>query len=134
TCDYTFIDFPLLSEDELMSVAPLLDIIVIVSSTSDLLALRSTKTFLEYLPEELRPRVRVVVNRSDPADMISTEDFQASLGFKVAAILPNDPILAAQAINLGSPFITTQTQSDLSHQMRLLGEQLFRLQLVTEAP
>jgi pilus assembly protein CpaE len=130
--NYTFVDFPLLSEDELLSVAPLLDVIVVVSSSSDLLALRSTKTFLDLLPEEMRPRMRVVVNRSDPSDMISQEDFQESLGYKVAATLPNDPMLTAQAINLGAPFVTTQNQSELVHGLRALGEKLFRVPLMVQ--
>lgn len=132
TNDYTFIDFPLLSEDEMLSVLPLLDIIVVVSSTSDLLALRSTKTFLEIVPEELHPRLRIVVNRSDPTDMISQEDFETSVGRRVAAILPNDPQLTAQAINMGAPFVITTNQGELSHQLRTLGEKLFRLPLVQE--
>ena len=133
TNNYTFIDFPLLSEDELNTVLPLLDIIIVVSSTSDLLALRSTKSFLELVPEELRPRMRIVVNRSDPTDMISKEDFQSSVGHRIAAILPNDPQLTAQAINMGAPFVITSTQGELSHEVRALGEQLFRLPLVQEA-
>lgn len=132
TCQYTFVDFPLLNEDELLSVAPLMDVILIISSSSDLLALRSTKTFLEHLPEELRPRVRVIVNRSDPADMISAEDFQQALGSKIAATLPNEPTLTAQAINLGAPFVTTQTQSALANELRALGEKLFRVPLATQ--
>jgi len=132
TNEFTFIDFPLLSEDEMNTVLPLLDIIIVVSSTSDLLALRSTKSFLELVPEELRPRMRIVVNRSDPTDMISKEDFQSSVGHRIAAILPNDPQLTAQAINMGAPFVITSVQGDLSHQVRALGEQLFHLPLVQE--
>ena len=132
TNEYTFIDFPLLSEDEMGTVLPLLDIIIVVSSTSDLLALRSTKTFLELVPEELRPRMRIVVNRADPTDMISKEDFQTSVGHRIAAILPNDPQLTAQAINMGAPFVITSVQGELSHQVRALGEQLFHLPLVQE--
>jgi len=131
-CHYTFVDFPLLSEDELLAVAPLLDVIIVVSSSSDLLALRSTKTFLEILPDEVQARVRVIVNRSDPTDMISAADFEEALDHKVAATLPNNPTLAAQAINLGAPFITTQTQSDLADQMRALGEKLFHETLSTQ--
>jgi pilus assembly protein CpaE len=132
TNHYTFVDFPLLNEDELLSVAPLLDVIIVVSSSSDLLALRSTKTFLDLLPEEMRPRMRIVVNRSDPSDMISKEDFEESLGYKVAATLSNDPSLAAQAINLGAPFVTTQNQSELADELRALGEKLFRVPLVMQ--
>lgn len=124
---YTFIDFPLLSEDEILTMAPLLDVIIVVSSSSDLLALRSTKTFLEILPEELRRRVRIVINRSDPSDMISREDFEESLGRKVAAVLPNEPQIAAQAINMGAPFVTTQTQSELASELRALARQLFKI-------
>jgi len=133
TNEYTLIDFPLLSEEEILSVVPLLDILIVVSSTSDLLAVRSTKSFLEIVPEELHPRMRIVINRSDPNDMISREDFEASVGHRVAAILPNDPPLAAQAINMGAPFVITSLQSDLSHQLRALGEQLFHLPLVQES-
>lgn len=134
TCEYTFVDFPLLNEEEAVSVAPLLDIIVVVSSTSDLLALRSTKVFLELLPEEVRPRIRIVVNRATEDDMISCEDFESGLKHRVSAILPNDSQQAAQAINMGAPFITTLNQTELSHQMQLLGERLFRVQITTEAP
>jgi pilus assembly protein CpaE len=124
---HTFIDFPLLSEDEVLTIAPLLDVIIVVTSSSDLLALRSTKTFLEVLPDELRRRVRIVINRADPSDMISREDFEESLGRKVAAVLPNEPQIAAQAINMGAPFVTTQTQSELSTQVRALARQLFKI-------
>jgi hypothetical protein len=134
TCEYTFVDFPLLNEEEAVGVAPMLDIILVVSSTSDLLALRSTKVFLETLPEEVRPRIRVVVNRADEDDMISSEDFETGLGYRVSAILPNDRVQAAQAINMGAPFITTLNQTELSHQMQLLGERLFRVKLTSEAP
>ena len=133
TNDYTFIDFPLLSEDEMGTVLPLLDIIIVVSSTSDLLAVRSTKTFLEIVPEELHPRMRIVINRSEPTDMISQEDFESSVGRRVAATLPNDPQLTAQAINMGAPFVITSTQGELSHQLRALGEQLFHVPLVQES-
>lgn len=134
TCAYTFVDLPLLNEEEATGVAPLLDIILVVSSTSDLLALRSTKVFLEILPEEVRPRIRVVVNRADEDDMISSDDFESGLNHRISAILPNDRLQAAQAINMGAPFITTLNQTELSHQMQLLGEKLFHVQIATEAP
>lgn len=134
TCEYTFVDFPLLTEEEIHSVIPLLDIILVVSSTSDLLALRSTKVFLEHIAEELRPRVRVVVNRANEDDMISKEDFESGLHHRVTAVLPNDSQQAAQAINMGAPFVTTLNQTELIYQMQLLGDRLFHLQLAPEAP
>jgi pilus assembly protein CpaE len=124
---YTFIDFPLLSEDEVLTITPLLDVIIVVTSSSDLLALRSTKTFIDSIPEELRRRVRIVINRSDPNDMISREDFEEAIGRKVSAVLPNEPQVAAQAINMGAPFITTQTQSTLAIEVRELARRLFKV-------
>jgi pilus assembly protein CpaE len=124
---YTFVDFPLLTEDEVLSTVPLLDIILVITSSSDLLALRSTKTFLDMIPEELRRRVRIVINRSDPVDMISRADFEEALGRKVSMLLSNEPQVAAQAINMGAPFVTTQTQSTLATEVRELAQKLFKI-------
>ena len=125
--DVTLIDFPLLTPDEAAPVLPLLDIIIVVSSSSDLLALRSTKSFLDMVPEELSQRVRVVINRADPSDMISREDFEQMLEHRIAAVLPNEPNITAQAINMGSPFVFTQPQSDIATNLRQLGQTLFKL-------
>lgn len=130
----TFVDFGLLTPDEAALVVPLLDVILVISSSSDLLALRATKAFLDSLGEELQPRVRVILNRADPTDMISRQDFEAALEgrFKIAAVLPNLPQIAAQAINMGSPFIQTQPNSELSMTVRELTQVLFRLPAARE--
>ncbi|RYX86110.1 response regulator [bacterium] len=129
----TFVDLPLLTPDEATAMFPLLDVILIVSSSSDLLALRSTKTFLDLIPEEIAPRVRVIINRSSPNDMISRDDFAAALDFKIAAVLPDAPQVAAQAINLGSPFVLTQGQSELALTVKQLAQVLFRLPVAAES-
>jgi MinD-like ATPase involved in chromosome partitioning or flagellar assembly len=82
---------------------------------------------LESVPEELKQRVRIVINRSDPSDMISQDDFEQNLEYKIAAVLPNEPTITAQAINMGSPFVLTQPQSEISSQMRSLAHALFKL-------
>jgi pilus assembly protein CpaE len=123
----TFIDFGTLTSDEATMVFPLLDVIIVVTSSSDLLALRATKTFIDLIPEELEPRVRIVVNRSDPTDMISRSDFENSLERKIAAVLPNQPQVASQAINMGSPFVLTQPNSELASTVKQLTQVLFRL-------
>ena len=125
----TVVDFPLLAEEEIAGVLPLLDIILLVSSTSDLLALRSTKSFFDAIPGEHTDKVRLVINRSDPTDMISREDFESALGQRVAAVVPNEALLAAQAINMGSPFVLTQPQSEITRQLRDLGHRLFDVPL-----
>lgn len=130
----TFVDFGLLTPDEATQMFPMLDVIVVVSSSSDLLALRATKTFLDLIPEELEPRVRVIINRSDPNDMISRDDYEAALEgkYKIAAVLPNEPQVAAQSINMGSPFVLTQPTSELSTNVRQLAQVLFRLPVEAE--
>jgi pilus assembly protein CpaE len=125
--DVTLVDFNLLSSEEAGIVLPLLDVIIVVSSSSDLLALRSTKTFLDFVPPELDPRVRIIINRADPSDMISREDFEQTLEHKVAAVLPNEPHITAQAINMGTPFVLTQPQSEVAINLRSLAQTLFRL-------
>lgn len=128
----TFVDFPILTAEEAGTVLPLLDVVLVVTSSSDLLAMRSTKTFLGWVPEELAPRVRVVINRSDPTDMISREDFEAALETKIAAVLPNEPAVASQAINMGSPFVLTQPNSEIAATVKQLAQVLFRLPVTEE--
>ncbi|MBW3635472.1 MAG: response regulator [Armatimonadetes bacterium] len=129
----TFVDFPILTAEEAGTVLPLLDVVLVVTSSSDLLAMRSTKTFLDWVPEELAPRVRVVINRSDPSDMISREDFEATLETKIAAVLPNEPAVASQAINMGSPFVLTQPNSEIAATVKQLAQVLFRLPVTEES-
>ena len=131
----TFVDFGLLTPDEATQMFPMLDVILVVSSSSDLLALRATKTFLDLIPEELSPRVRVIINRSDPNDMISRDDYETALEdkYKIAAVLPNEPQVAAQSINMGSPFVLTQPTSELATTVRQLAQVLFRLPVEAES-
>ena len=123
----TFVDFGSLTADEASMVFPILDVILIVTSSSDLLALRATKTLVDLIPEEFEPRVRIIVNRSDPSDMINRGDFESALERKIAALLPNQPQVASQAINMGSPFVLTQPNSELSLTVKQLTQVLFRL-------
>ena len=131
----TFVDFGLLTPDEATLMFPMLDVILVISTSSDLLALRATKTFLDLIPEELSPRVRVIINRSDPSDMISREDYEGALDgdYKIAAVLPNEPQVAAQSINMGSPFVVTQTTSELAATVKQLAQVLFRLPVEEES-
>lgn len=124
---YTFIDFPNLVDGEFATLLPLLDVILIVSSTSDLLALRSTKNLLDQVTPEFRRRVRLIINRADSQDMISRDDFEEALRYKVAASLPNSPQVAAAAINMGAPLTTSHQPTELSESLVALSQQLFKL-------
>ncbi len=123
----TIVDFPLLSPDEAIVTLPLLDIIILVTSTSDLLALKATKSFLDLVPEEIAQRVRLVINRADATDMISRDDFEKTLNAKVLASLPNQPQITSEAINMGAPFVLSQPQSELTTSLRAVAQRLFKL-------
>jgi pilus assembly protein CpaE len=128
----TVVDFPLLSADEVATVLPLLDMIVVVSSSSDLLALRSTKTFLDLIPHEVNDRIHIIINRADASDMISREDFERNLGRKATGVVANEASLAAEAINMGTPFVLTQPNSNLTNNMQELAQALFQLPVNVE--
>ena len=132
TYSVTIVDFPLLSPDEAAVSLPLVDIIIVVSSSSDLLALKATKSFLEIVPPEIEQRVRVIINRADATDMISREDFEKTLNAKILASLPNQPKIASEAINMGSPFSLTQKDSELAINLRAIATRLFKLPPETE--
>lgn len=127
TFAYTFIDFPVLADEEFTSLLPLLDVVLVVSSTSDLLALRSTKNLLDMVTPEYHRRVRIIINQADPLDMISQNDFEEALEYRAVATLPNLPQIASGAINMGSPIVATQQKNQLSDSFTILGEQLFKL-------
>ena len=129
----TLVDFPLLSPDEAALTLPLLDIIVVITSSSDLLALKATKSFIDMVPSEISQRVRLIINRADDTDMISRDDFESMLGTKVLASLPNLPKIASEAINMGSPFVLTQPQSELTVNLRAVAQRLFKLPADSQA-
>jgi len=133
TSTVTLVDFDLLSADEAASVLPLMDIILVLTSSSDLLAMRSTKGFLDALGPDVKPRVRIVINRADAADMLTREDVEQALAFKVAAVIPNQLKTAAEAINMGVPFVLSkQHESELGVSLRTFAQTLFKLPPVEE--
>ena len=117
----TIVDLPLLSPEEVPQIMPLLDTVVVVSSTSDLLALRSTKAFLDLISVAPPVNVHVVINRVSSSDMISQTDFEAMLNRKVVGSVGNEPALTAEAINMGAPVVSMQTNSSIATDLRNLG-------------
>jgi pilus assembly protein CpaE len=125
--DVTIIDFPQLSQEEAAAVMPLLDMVIAVSSSSDLLALRSAKTLIDTMPPEIIDRLHMIINRADPTDMISKEDFERTLGRSVMGVIANEPRLVAEAINMGAPFVLIQKDSEITGDLNELAQLLFKL-------
>ena len=129
----TIVDLPLLSPEEVPQIMPLLDTVVVVSSTSDLLALRSTKAFLDLISVAPPTNVHVVINRVSSSDMISQTDFETMLNRKVVGSVSNEPALTAEAINMGAPVVSMQTNSSIVNDLRNLGQATLGLAQVTNA-
>jgi pilus assembly protein CpaE len=123
----TIVDFPMLSADEATQVLPMLDLIIVVSSSSDLLALRSARTLLDMIPYEIQDRVQLVINRADETDMISREDFEYNLQRKVCGVINNESRIAGEAINMGAPIVLMQPQSEIAADLFELAQVLFQL-------
>jgi len=121
------IDFPMLSAEEATEVLPLLDSVVVVSSTSDLLALRSTKAFLDVMEVADLSNTHVIINRADASDMITREDFENTLKRKVSGVIANQPALTAEAINMGAPVVLMQPQSDIAANLRDVAQKVLAL-------
>ncbi|HEX8552603.1 MAG TPA: hypothetical protein VF681_13730 [Abditibacteriaceae bacterium] len=128
----TFVDFPILSPEEAAGVLPLLDKILLVTSSSDLLALRSAKTLLDMIPPELSDRVAMIINRADPTDMISKEDFERMLDRKVVGVIANEARLVGEAINMGAPFVIIQKEAEITGDMHELAQSMFQLPVAVE--
>jgi len=127
--DYILMDLPLLLQSEDINLLQLADQILVITSSWDLLVLRNTRTFLDSIPENLRPRVKVVLNRADRRDMIQEDDVRKSLQAQIAAVIANDSKLAPNSINVGVPFVlsnpTAEISTDVQQLARLLtGEEM----------
>jgi pilus assembly protein CpaE len=127
TYSVTVIDFPILSPEEIAHVLPLLDVILVVTSSSDLLALRSARTLLDMIPAEMNDRIHLIINRADETDMIAREDFERALGRTVSGVISNQSRLAAEAINMGSPIVLMQPQSNIALNLNEVAQQLLNL-------
>ncbi|NCO33611.1 MAG: hypothetical protein AUJ92_21095 [Armatimonadetes bacterium CG2_30_59_28] len=127
--DYIIVDLPLLLHPEDINTLNVADQILVLTSSWDLLVLRNTRTFLDSIPEGIRTRVKVILNRADRKDMIQEDDVRKSLQAQIAAIIANDSKLAPNSINVGVPFILSNPTAEIStdvHQLaRLLtGEEV----------
>jgi Flp pilus assembly CpaE family ATPase len=69
----------------------------------------------------------MIINRADPTDMISKEDFERTLSRTVVGVIANEPRLAAEAINMGAPLVQIQPQSEIATDLHEVAQALFKL-------
>jgi pilus assembly protein CpaE len=90
--------------------------VLLVVTTPEVPALRSTRRFLDYIRErpDLRTKVRLVVNRYPSKGAVDIKEIERSLGLKADGMIPSDGRLVTAAINEGTGFLTTRNPAAVS--------------------
>jgi pilus assembly protein CpaE len=87
--------------------------VLLVVTTPEVPALRSTRRFLDYIRErpDLRTKVRLVVNRYPSKGAVDIKEVERSLGIKADGTIPSDGRLVTAAINEGKGFLATRNSA-----------------------
>ncbi|GAC1337753.1 MAG: response regulator [Candidatus Dormibacteria bacterium] len=99
---------------------------VIVVTALTIPAIKDAKLTLKVL-ESLNvdsDSVVLVVNRSDAHSDVNRERIEQNLRCPIAAQLPFDPKVLSDAVNRGTPFVTSQPESEISQAIRELVSRL----------
>lgn len=96
----------------LMSMATIL----LVVTTPEVPALRSTRRFLDYIREhpELRAKAQLVVNRYPSKNAVSLKEIGPNLGLQALATIPSDGVLITSSINEGVGFLSKKSAASTS--------------------
>jgi len=84
--------------------------VLLVVTTPEVPALRSTRRFLDYIRErpDLRTKVRLVVNRYPSKGAVDIKEIETSLGMKADGKIASDGRLVTTAVNEGTGFLGTR--------------------------
>jgi pilus assembly protein CpaE len=104
--DYVVVDTWHAIEDATISLIDLSTVLLVVT-TPEVPALRSTRRFLDYVRErpDRRGKVQVVVNRYPSKGAVAMAEIERSLGIKPIGSLPSDGKVITSAINEGITLI-----------------------------
>jgi pilus assembly protein CpaE len=102
--EWIVIDSPLASEEFRLSLLQHTDHAYLVSTT-DIASLRDLRRRIERmsLADADKAKVQLVLNRVTDADAVTSDQIRDTLGFPIAASLPNSYADILQAINKGEP-------------------------------
>ncbi|MFZ3577016.1 AAA family ATPase [Virgibacillus sp. DJP39] len=122
--DYLVVDTGIGIQEQSLDMMEQADQILLVTNL-EMTALKSTRLMLETLGKlGLRDKVILVVNRYDMDSLIKAEDIPNMLEQENVIYIPNDFKIASQSLNLGIPFVTSKTKSDLSKAFFKIAENL----------
>jgi pilus assembly protein CpaE len=124
--DYVLVDTPKSFSVDAIAAFEEADRILLVS-TVDVPSLRNLQRclpLLERVTGKDRERLRLVVNRYHPDNLISLEDVQKSVGLKASWTLSNDYETVSRSINSGSPVAGNGGKSRYARDLQTLGAEL----------
>jgi pilus assembly protein CpaE len=129
--DYILVDTPRSFSPATMTALEQADAIYIVTAV-DLPSLRNIKRSLPLLERitggNVKDRVRLVVNRYHPDNVISLDEVHRTLGLDVHWKLANDYDSVIHSINAGEPLMLGGPSSPYRNDLRALGAQIAGLQ------
>jgi pilus assembly protein CpaE len=124
--DYVVVDTPKSFSLDSVAAFEEADRILLVT-TIDVPSLRNLQRclpLLERVTGKDRERLRLVVNRYDPEDLISLDDVHKSVGLKASWTLSNDYETVSRSINSGSPVAGNGGKSRYARDLQTLGAEL----------
>ncbi|HSK18058.1 MAG TPA: AAA family ATPase [Longimicrobiales bacterium] len=125
--DYVVVDTPRSFSPAATAAFEQSDAIYIVTAV-DLPSLRNIKRSLPLLERitgaQLKDRVRLVVNRYHPDNVISLEEVHRTLGLNVHWKLSNDYEAVINSINAGKPLMSDNRNSAVKNDLRALGAEI----------
>ena len=124
--DYVVVDTPKSFSADSVAAFEEADRILLVS-TVDVPSLRNLQRclpLLEQVAGKDRERLRLVVNRYQPDDLISLEDLHKTVGLKASWTLSNDYETVSRSINSGTPVAGNGGKSRYAKDLQTLGAEL----------
>ncbi|MRH44319.1 AAA family ATPase [Aquibacillus halophilus] len=122
--DYVIVDNGIGIQDQTVDLIEHSDQILMVTNL-EMTALKNTKLMLETLGQlGIRDKVRLVINRYNMESLIEADEVPKMLGENKGIYIPNNFKLASQSLNLGIPFVISQSKSDLSKAIFKMAEGL----------
>ncbi|MCD8508807.1 MAG: AAA family ATPase [Bacillus sp. (in: Bacteria)] len=112
--DYIIVDSGAGIQGTTLDIMEVSDEILIITNL-EMTALKNTKLILETLKQlELFEKTQLIVNRYTMESLIKASEVPKMLGQDNIISIPNNFKLASQSLNLGIPFVISQSKSDLS--------------------
>lgn len=131
--DHILVLFPHLAGERSLGALAIMDELLVITTSSDLLTLRDTKILLDTLETDYMDadKIRIVLNRHGKTSSFSREDVERTLRRPISGVIPSDSEVTSAAINMGIPFVTLKPSSPVTQSTRELAATLTGAELTT---